>query len=950
MANQLVASSSLPPSWKYDVFLSFRGEDTRTNFTDHLYNALVNKGIKTFIDRELRRGEEIAPALLKAIEESRISLVIFSQTYASSSWCLEELVRILQCRESKQQMVLPVFYKVEPSHVRKQESSFGDAFKKLVSKSGNNNEKVPMWEKALTEVANLSGFPVKEGDYEATIISEIVKDILVQVPKKSIDRLQTTLDSNESYEEEPFRDSQRVLQKSCDAWNDVMDQDSFDMSYKDMRQLKGFKNSANFTSINFRGCEFLEKIPDLSGSPNLKHLVLSDCKSLVKVDDSVGFLDKLVYLNLNGCSKLTRFATRLKLRSLEWLYLKGCTRLERFPEIEEGKMESLTDLDIRQSGIRELPSSITYLTGLQRLKANECENLTGTSLHHLYGLQDLIQVHFGKCPKLVTFGKSKVKFDEVSSCSTQSKLLSTDSDTSDDNSITLALPNLFDLDLGGCNLSESDFLVPLGCWFTLVSLDLSRNDFVSLPDCISKFVNLMKLRLSGCRRLLEIPLVLPPSLLDLYMDDCTSLEKIPKLPPMLELLVLTNCFRLRGGEVAKLENNLLNEKSLQRAELQVILPRNEVQNWFGSSNYHARHLASFDMSYRKIRQLMGFKNSAKFTSINFRGCEFLEKIPDLSGSPNLKHLVLSDCKSLVKVDDSVGFLDKLVYLNLNGCSKLTRFATRLGLRSLEWLYLKGCTRLERFPEIEEGKMESLTDLDIQQSGIRELPSSITYLTGLQRLKANECENLTGTSLHHLYGLQDLIQVHFGKCPKLVTFGKNKVKFDEVSSCSTQSQLLSTNLDISDGNSVTLALPNLFDLDLGGCNLSESDFLVPLGCWFALASLDLSRNNFVSLPDCISKFVNLMKLRLSGCKRLRKIPQVLPPSLCDLYLDDCTSLEKIPKLPPMLERLELTKCIKLSGNEVAKLENNWLNEESLQRAELQVILPSNEVQKWPGHTL
>ncbi|CAN6563493.1 unnamed protein product [Malus baccata var. baccata] len=1088
MAGQLVSSSSFTsnPSWKYDVFLSFRGEDTRSDFTDHLYKGLVDKGIHTFIDRQLPRGEEISPALLKAIEESRISLVIFSKNYASSRWCLEELVKILQCRESKKQIVLPVFYKVDPSHVRNQKSSFGDAFTDHERKFKDKKEKVLMWRRALREVANLSGHPFRKGEYvylfpllsEATFISNIVEDILVKVHGdtylnvakhpvgiqscvQEVKELLAGVKTNDSGRERrrrserwpsrkvlagdwtsdhlykalvdkginTFIDRQRtrgeeispallqaiegsrislvIFSKNYASSRWCLDElvkirqckkskqqivlpvfykvdpshvrnqtSSFGVGFtklqgkfkdnkkkvlmwrralREVTNLSGHLvkeegyNLAKFTSMNFRGCKFLEKIPDLSGSPNLKHLVLSECKSLVEVDDSVGFLDKLVYLNLNGCSKLTRFATRLGLRSLEWLYLKGCTRLERFPEIEEGKMESLTDLDIQQSGIRELPSSIAYLTGLQRLKANECENLTGTSLHHIYGLQDLIQVHFSKCPKLVTFGKNTVKFDEVSSCSNQSQLLSTDLDISDGNSITLALPNLFDLDLGGCNLSESDFLVSLGCCFALASLDLSRNNFVSLPDCFSKFVNLMKLRLSGCMRLREIPQVLPPGLCDLYLDDCTSLEKIPKLPPMLEHLELTNCFRLSADEVAKLENNLLNEEPLRRGELQVILPGNEVQKWFRPSNYHAGHLVSFDMSYSGIRQLKGFKNSAEFTSMNFRGCEFLEKIPDLSGSPNLKHLVLSDCKSLVEVDDSIGFLDKLVYLNLNGCSKLKRFATRLGLRSLEWLYLKGCTRLGSFPEIEEGKMKSLTDLDIRQSGIRELPSSIAYLTGLQRLKANECENLTGTSLHHIYGLPDLIQVHFGKCPKLVTFGNHKVKLDEVSSCNTQSLLHSTDLDTSDDNSITLALPNLFDLDLGGCNLSESDFLVPLGCWFALASLDLSRNNFVSLPDCISKFVNLMKLRLSGCRRLRKIPQVLPPSLCGLYLDDCTSLEKIPKLPPMLERLELTNCIKLSGDEVAKLKNNWLNEESLQLAELQVILPGNKVQKWPSYT-
>ncbi|KAG6628002.1 hypothetical protein CIPAW_15G169200 [Carya illinoinensis] len=82
-------SSSSIDRWSYYVFLNFRGEDTRTNFTAHLYNALCQKGINTYIDEdELRRGEEISPALCKAIEESRISITIFSKNYASSTWCL----------------------------------------------------------------------------------------------------------------------------------------------------------------------------------------------------------------------------------------------------------------------------------------------------------------------------------------------------------------------------------------------------------------------------------------------------------------------------------------------------------------------------------------------------------------------------------------------------------------------------------------------------------------------------------------------------------------------------------------------------------------------------------------------------------------------------------------------------------------------------------------------
>ncbi|XP_070663487.1 uncharacterized protein [Malus domestica] len=172
---------STTPSWTYDVFLSFRGEDTRYNFTDHLYRALDRHGINTFIDLELRRGEEISPSLLEAIEKSRISVIIFSENYASSRWCLDELVHILECRKSKGQMTRPIFYKVDPSDVRHQRNSYGTAFADHNHKFENDLEKVQRWRTALTEAANLKGDTLNEGNNEAQIISDIVKDILALV-------------------------------------------------------------------------------------------------------------------------------------------------------------------------------------------------------------------------------------------------------------------------------------------------------------------------------------------------------------------------------------------------------------------------------------------------------------------------------------------------------------------------------------------------------------------------------------------------------------------------------------------------------------------------------------------------------------------------------------------------------------------------------------------------
>lgn len=159
------SSSSTSPSWRYDVFLSFRGEDTRNTFTGHLQHNLVQKGINTFIDDGLKRGEEISSALLRAIQESKLSIIVFSENYASSTWCLDELIKIFQCKEANHQMVYPIFYKVDPSDVRHQNGSFGVALARHECRFKDNLEKVMRWREALTRAANLSGQHFSDGGY-----------------------------------------------------------------------------------------------------------------------------------------------------------------------------------------------------------------------------------------------------------------------------------------------------------------------------------------------------------------------------------------------------------------------------------------------------------------------------------------------------------------------------------------------------------------------------------------------------------------------------------------------------------------------------------------------------------------------------------------------------------------------------------------------------------------
>lgn len=156
------SSSSSHPNSAYDVFFSFRGEDTRKNFTDHLYVALTQSGINTFRDdNDLRRGQDISSELLQAIQGSKISVIVFSKNYASSRWCLEELVKIMECRRTVRQLVLPIFYDIDPSDVRHQTGSFEQAFVEHEDQYLMDIDKVIKWRKVLKEAANLSGWDLR---------------------------------------------------------------------------------------------------------------------------------------------------------------------------------------------------------------------------------------------------------------------------------------------------------------------------------------------------------------------------------------------------------------------------------------------------------------------------------------------------------------------------------------------------------------------------------------------------------------------------------------------------------------------------------------------------------------------------------------------------------------------------------------------------------------------
>ncbi|XP_021980987.2 TMV resistance protein N isoform X1 [Helianthus annuus] len=170
------SASSIEKSFKYDVFLSFRGEDTRKTFIDHLYLALHHRGIITYKDDEkIEKGKGIDDQLIRSIEDSKFHLIVFSKNYASSSWCLDELVKIMECqRTTELQTAYPIFYDVEPTEVRNQSGVVGEAFAKH-----ENKEAAGRWRDALKEAAGLAGWELNKtlDGHEAKFIQKIIEKI-----------------------------------------------------------------------------------------------------------------------------------------------------------------------------------------------------------------------------------------------------------------------------------------------------------------------------------------------------------------------------------------------------------------------------------------------------------------------------------------------------------------------------------------------------------------------------------------------------------------------------------------------------------------------------------------------------------------------------------------------------------------------------------------------------
>ncbi|PNY05956.1 disease resistance protein (TIR-NBS-LRR class) [Trifolium pratense] len=349
----------------------------------------------------------------------------------------------------------------------------------------------------------------------------------------------------------------------------------------------GGQNYANMTSLNLSSCESLLNIPDVSGIPNLEQIILEDCTSLVEIHETLGSLDKLVYLGVERCTELKKLPSVLNLPSLSCIALNGCCQLENFPHLL-GKMENLRIIEAEETAIQELPSSLANFSNLEVLVLKCCTNLEEFS-KTISLLPNLQLLDISGCPKLQLFHESM----ESSSDLELPPKPCLDFESSSMQS-SHGFPLLETLDLSDCNLSDDDLHI-LCCFSNLTSLDISRNHFVTLPNCFNKM----------------------SSLQELYMANCKNLQQFSGIPPNLEHIDATSCIMLDSQSL----NLLLSQGFHKEFKFEVIAPRPRLPMPFNFNYYSEEGSMSFWIGQKFPRIALCFIFELGNKRIGYFACE-----------------------------------------------------------------------------------------------------------------------------------------------------------------------------------------------------------------------------------------------------------------------------------------------------------------------------------------
>ncbi|KAG4981592.1 hypothetical protein JHK84_035168 [Glycine max] len=734
--------------WTYDVFLSFSGIDTRHSFTDNLYNSLKQRGIHAFIDDEgLRRGEEITPTLLKAIRESRIGIIVFSKSYASSTYCLDELVEILECLKVEGRLVWPVFYDVDPSQVRYQTGTYAEALAKHKERFQDDKGKVQKWRKALHEAANLSGWHFQHGsESEYKFIKKIVDEA-----SKKINRTPLHVADNPVGLESSVLEVMSLLGSGSEvsmvgiygiggigkttvaraAYNMIADQFEGLCFLADIREKAISKHrlvQLQETLLSDILGEKDIKVGDVSRGIPIIERRLRKKKVLLILDD----VDKLVQLQVLAggyCWFGSGSKIIITTRDKKLLATHGVVKLHEVKQLNDEKAFELFSWHAFKrnkfdpSYVDILNRAVFYACGLPLALEVIGSHLFGKSLDECNSALD----KYERIPHRGIHDILKVSYD-------------------------------------GLEEDEKGIFLDIACFFNTCNMRFvkqmlhARGFHAEDGIRVLSDKSLIKIDESGCVKMHDLiqhmgrEIVRQESKLKprkrsrLWLDeDIVRVLEENKGTDKIEAIMLNVRDKKEvqwSGKAFKKMKNLKILVIIGQAIFSSIpqhLPNSlRVLEW---SSYPSPSLPP-DFNPKEL-EILNMPQSCRFESlisVNFEDCKFLTELHSLCEVPFLRHLSLDNCTNLIKVHDSVGFLDNLLFLSAIGCTQLEILVPCIKLESLEFLDLTECFRLKSFPEV-VGKMDKIKDVYLDKTGITKLPHSIGNLVGLERLYLRQCTQL-----------------------------------------------------------------------------------------------------------------------------------------------------------------------------------------------------------------
>ncbi|KAI9071688.1 hypothetical protein K1719_046347 [Acacia pycnantha] len=366
----------------------------------------------------------------------------------------------------------------------------------------------------------------------------------------------------------------------------------------------------------------------------------------------------------------------------------------------------------------------------------------------------------------------------------------------------------------------------------------------------------------------------------------------------------------------------------------------KVLHWYGypsealPSTEEMDQLVYLKMQNSKIKRLsIDTQSMYELKILDLSHSRNLLQTPNFLRFQNLKRLLLEGCISLVEIHSSLGQLPFLVELNLKDCLNLKFLPKKLETNSLEEFVISGCIQVINLPEFGE-EMKKLITLDVKETSIAELPESLGSLTSVETLDLMGCQNLVGLP-QNFHKLKCLKVLDISGCSSIFKLPENLIENEALEKLDASETNIVERHSFAKGLTLPAAIFNivtLTELDFSYCNIVDGIIPNDLSGLSSLQRLDLSGNEFVSLPDgCVSNILNLKYLYLNSCPKLRFLPQP-SPGLHLMDAGECGSLRTLSDK----KLLHLFTSIEQDGQHA---------DGSKRIASFSVTIPGSEIPSW-----